>query len=142
MSNALKFTPSTGTVTIIIKESHVHFDNEVDNYHNLTDEEVVLVTNSQAKDSNQAFTQDIPQSSEEYKNSDKSPWPHLHDDSADSRGTVADTVADETTNQNTKSRSDCTSITVDGKEYKKYGQIIISFVDTGAGIAKVLFYCN
>mgnify|MGYP003385414878 CR=1 FL=1 len=78
-SNALKFTPPYGTVTVSVKVSHMGDDEPMGGHHDhLTDEEAMLLANLSLLDCSDAF-----------------------------------------------------------KEYKEYGNIIVSFVDSGAGISNV-----
>jgi signal transduction histidine kinase len=113
MSNAIKFTPTCGTVTISLKLSHMDNPGEIESQKHMTEEEVILFANSQNWDSNYAGTE---------KDGLK---PVKGGESAEQGRGTNNTDAVEN------------STVVDGKRYKKYGTVIVSFVDTGAGISKV-----
>ena len=117
MSNALKFAPPQGAVSIIVYDSHVNGD---ESHQNLTNEEVVLLSNSATKQNvNDAYTsRDVMGSTE------SGPWV----DAYNKKG-----VGDDTKHH----ADDDNIVVIDDREYEKYGTVIISFVDTGAGIAKV-----
>jgi signal transduction histidine kinase len=129
VSNALKFTPPDGIVTISVSVSHVRDgDGAMENHKNLTVEEVVLVANSKAKASNNPSTGDDEIRLKPVKGGGSS---ELRDD-ADDKAAVVDEAIDDL-----NLHSVAQNTAVDGKEHQQYGDLIVSFVDTGAGIAKV-----
>ena len=129
MSNALKFTPPHGTVTIALKASQLENADKMESDQSLTKEEAVLLPKYRAEALPPFFAAgegDVD----------------LHSDSADFKKDVdvyRDVSAHEEDADTKKSEAHDESdhATVDGKEFKKFCICIASFVDTGAGISKV-----
>jgi len=114
MSNAIKFTPPRGTVTISVKSSRVGYERQEDSdLKNLSEEELILVTNSHDKSYADAK------------------FGHCGESNSES---VDDIVGD--SKKVAGPEHDKSVLYVDGKRYKKYSSIIVSFLDTGVGICK------
>lgn len=126
MSNALKFTPPHGTITISVKVSHnMGDDKPSDDYENLTDEEAILLVNSRSRHSSDAFA----------NNSCKQFSP-TNDEVTAKHMDAADYNEADNGKSDNGAKAEGPKV-VDGKVYQTYGKVIVSFVDTGAGIAKV-----
>ena len=178
MSNALKFTPPHGTVTIALKASHLDNAEEMESDQSLTQEEAVLLTKYRTEDfpcsvaagegdvdvhSDTAFYKEDsviaaihrdPSAHEDDVDVHRDAAaiyrdPSAHEDDVDIHRALSaheedvdihkDASAHEEDAERKKSEAhdDTERVIVDGKEYKKFGIGIASFVDTGAGISKV-----
>jgi signal transduction histidine kinase len=128
MSNAIKFTPPDGTVTISLRGSNIVNGKSKEDTEELSEEEIILLEKFHSQ---QDSSCDSPSAKE--KESAKAGDSSEMREGADDTGAAAD---DDKESESDSPGADC--IIVDGKEYVKYDIVIVSFVDTGAGISKVI----
>jgi hypothetical protein len=125
MSNGIKFTHDGGVVTITLKCSHIRDGTGTDTDSGLTEEEMILLANEQVRKATELSVGQIRGFT-----------------SFEAKVTTNDKgggKSDENENEVTVDvDDDDVAVMVDGKEYKKYGRLIVSFVDTGAGVSKVI----
>jgi signal transduction histidine kinase len=136
MSNALKFTPPEGMVTVTVKVSYVLGPEEHGSEPaTLSEEEAILIVNSQFRDPTCAFKGDkiALKSVQGMKGSFDA---HDGAEDQDKDGAVHQPEDDHESSE--ASRSKDLIVVVDGKKYQEHAKVIVSFVDTGAGISMVL----
>lgn len=139
MSNAIKFTPRHGTVTITVKSSRVGCAGEKhdNNMKDLSEEEVVLITNSldlTSLDSSNGFRGEskmvsVRGSPDKCDSADIGDGAVVDGDTCDVKKSVEPKKSAAVTGEVTYINDKC---------YRRHSTVIVSFLDTGAGICKVI----
>jgi signal transduction histidine kinase len=126
-SNGIKFTPRNGVVTVTVKCSQHGGEGGSD--APLSEEEVILDSNEQARKAMKSLQLEpdilLPDVLNKEGKSGK-----VGDDSGS---------CDEKQSSFAKNEKEVedTIVTSDGRNFQKYGRVIVSFQDTGAGISQV-----
>ena len=132
MSNAIKFTSLLGTVTTTMKSSRVGCGGEDDvATKNLSEEEVILMTSLHSQSGSRAET------IKSARGSGSGDFSCVADNGESS---FMDGDPKSVNSRDSKNIED--TIHVDGNEYKMHSNLILSFLDTGAGISQVSITCS